>query len=77
MPVPTDPSKSTSASDEVTQTPRKLVLCFDGTADQYDGDATNVVKLYSLLAKDKVEEQLCYYQVSAPRFTISNASYVL
>ncbi|PCH40124.1 hypothetical protein WOLCODRAFT_98323 [Wolfiporia cocos MD-104 SS10] len=41
--------------------PRTLVLCFDGTADQYAGKNTNVVKLYSLLKKDD-SEQLCYYQ---------------
>ena len=74
--MPTDPSQSTSASDEATQKSRTLVLCFDGTTDKFDTDVTNVVKLYSLLSKDKVEEQLCYYQVSALRFTISNASYV-
>jgi len=42
--------------------PRTLVLCFDGTTNQYDGTNTNVVKLYSLLKKDKAEEQLTYYQ---------------
>jgi hypothetical protein len=38
------------------------VLCFDGTTNTYDNNITNVIKLYSLLKKDKVEEQLCYYQ---------------
>ena len=76
MPVPTDDSKSTSSSDNATQKPRRLVLCFDGTKDKFDNDVTNVIKLYSILAKDKVEDQLCYYQVSAPHFTVSNASYV-
>ena len=76
MPVPTHLSKSTSSSDEATQTSRRLVLCFDGTKDKFDDDVTNVIKLYSILAKDNVEEQLCYYQVSAPRFTVSNVSYV-
>ena len=75
------PSNSTPAPVtsrvEVTRKPRTLVLCFDGTADQYDADVTNVVKLYSLLLKDKVEDQLCYYQVSALSFTVYNASYVL
>ncbi|OCH91234.1 hypothetical protein OBBRIDRAFT_834390 [Obba rivulosa] len=40
---------------------RTLVLCFDGTADQYDSDNTNVVKFYDLLSKDD-PQQLCYYQ---------------
>ncbi|EKM49551.1 uncharacterized protein PHACADRAFT_265089 [Phanerochaete carnosa HHB-10118-sp] len=41
---------------------RTLVLCFDGTSNQFDGDNTNVVKLYSLLKKDNTDDQLCYYQ---------------
>ncbi|KAJ7078613.1 hypothetical protein B0H15DRAFT_535847 [Mycena belliarum] len=41
---------------------RTLVLCFDGTSDQYDGYNTNVVKLFGLLQKDDFREQLCYYQ---------------
>jgi Uncharacterized alpha/beta hydrolase domain (DUF2235) len=51
---------------EVTRKPRTLVLCFDGTADQYSAKISNVVKLFSILRKDKVDDQLCYYQVSAP-----------
>lgn len=42
--------------------PRTLVLCFDGTANEYDADNTNVVKLFALLKKDNFDEQLCYYQ---------------
>ncbi|KAI0275275.1 hypothetical protein BC834DRAFT_921341 [Gloeopeniophorella convolvens] len=42
--------------------PRTIVLCFDGTTNEYGPNNTNVVKLYSLLRKDKVEDQLCYYQ---------------
>ncbi|KAI0269949.1 hypothetical protein BC834DRAFT_967664 [Gloeopeniophorella convolvens] len=43
---------------------RTLVLCFDGTTNAYGDQNTNVVKLYSLLTKDRVDEQLCYYQAS-------------
>ncbi|KAI6044762.1 hypothetical protein EDC04DRAFT_260585 [Pisolithus marmoratus] len=42
--------------------PRMLVLCFDGTAGQFDSDNTNVVKFFGLLRKDAVDKQLCYYQ---------------
>ncbi|KAI0074015.1 hypothetical protein K474DRAFT_1665915 [Panus rudis PR-1116 ss-1] len=42
--------------------PRTLVLCFDGTSNQFAGSNTNVVKFYSLLKKDDEREQLCYYQ---------------
>ncbi|KAJ7740261.1 hypothetical protein DFH07DRAFT_982833 [Mycena maculata] len=52
---------------------RNLILCFDGTAGQYDGYAsgprpftrlsnTNAVKLFALLKKDDFRQQLCYYQ---------------
>ncbi|KAF8158001.1 hypothetical protein B0H34DRAFT_674491 [Crassisporium funariophilum] len=43
--------------------PRTLVLCFDGTSNEFDADNTNVVKLFALLKKDDSEEQLCYYQM--------------
>ncbi|PFH49951.1 hypothetical protein AMATHDRAFT_146421 [Amanita thiersii Skay4041] len=48
--------------DEITKKSRTLVLCFDGTSNQFDGDNTNVVKFFSLLKKDDFNEQLCYYQ---------------
>ncbi|CAE6520488.1 unnamed protein product [Rhizoctonia solani] len=42
--------------------PRTLVLCFDGTTNVYDETNTNVVKLFSLLKRDKRDEQMVYYQ---------------
>ncbi|KAG6330897.1 hypothetical protein ID866_8191 [Astraeus odoratus] len=42
--------------------PRTLVLCFDGTAGQFDSDNTNVVKLFSALRKEDTDEQRTYYQ---------------
>jgi hypothetical protein len=42
---------------------RTLVLCFDGTGDQFDADNSNIVQLVSLLKKDDRENQLVYYQV--------------
>lgn len=45
-----------------TAGPRTLVLCFDGTAAQFDSDNTNVVKLFGLLRKDEMDKQRCYYQ---------------
>ncbi|KAF5377977.1 hypothetical protein D9615_006665 [Tricholomella constricta] len=47
---------------EVTKSGRALVLCFDGTSGEYDGDNTNIVKFFALLKKDDFNEQLCYYQ---------------
>ncbi|KAI6044766.1 hypothetical protein EDC04DRAFT_3105514 [Pisolithus marmoratus] len=42
--------------------PRTLVLCFDGTRDKFDGDNTNVVKLFGFLEKNEWNKQRCYYQ---------------
>lgn len=42
---------------------RNLVLCFDGTGDQFDDDNSNIVKLFSMLKRDDVKQQLVYYQV--------------
>jgi len=45
-------------------TSRTLVLCFDGTGDQFDNDNSNIVQLVTLLKKDDSTKQLVYYQVS-------------
>ena len=41
---------------------RTLVLCFDGTGDQFDADNSNIVQLVSLLNKDDTSQQMVYYQ---------------
>jgi hypothetical protein len=43
---------------------RTLVVCFDGTGDQFDNDNSNIVKLVALMKKDDRHQQLVYYQVS-------------
>jgi len=50
------------STDPTTPQPRVIVLCFDGTADQYDAANTNVVKFYALLDKCCPLEQIVYYQ---------------
>jgi uncharacterized protein (DUF2235 family) len=40
---------------------RNLVLCFDGTNNQYAATNTNVVKIYAMLDREG-NEQFCYYQ---------------
>ncbi|KAI0962092.1 hypothetical protein AcV7_001013 [Taiwanofungus camphoratus] len=50
--------------------PRTLVLCFDGTGDQFDADNSNVVLLFSMLKKDTPHEQLVYYQAGIGTYTI-------
>ena len=42
--------------------PRNLVLCLDGTSNQFAANNTNVVKLYAMLDRTHSELQLSYYQ---------------
>jgi uncharacterized protein (DUF2235 family) len=39
---------------------RNIVLCCDGTSNEYSDYKTNVVKLFSILVKDN-SKQLCFY----------------
>ncbi|KAF5339783.1 hypothetical protein D9611_009030 [Ephemerocybe angulata] len=48
---------------------RTIVLCFDGTGDQFDDDNSNVVQLVSLLKKDDRSKQMVYYQTLTLRKT--------
>jgi uncharacterized protein (DUF2235 family) len=43
--------------------PRRLVLCFDGTGNQYQGteEDTNIVKIYEMLERH-IPGQYHYYQ---------------
>lgn len=41
---------------------RTLVLCFDGTGDQFDSDNSNIVQFFSMLKKDDPAQQMVYYQ---------------
>ncbi|CAE6437760.1 unnamed protein product [Rhizoctonia solani] len=41
---------------------RTLVLCFDGTGDEYDQDNSNIVQFVHLLNKDNSDNQMVYYQ---------------
>ncbi|KAI0829012.1 hypothetical protein BC628DRAFT_1337562 [Trametes gibbosa] len=76
---PTTPASVHSSSSELGDndiippydpaTPRTLVLCFDGTGDQFDSDNSNVVKFFSLLKKDDRREQMVYYQTGIGTYT--------
>jgi len=43
---------------------RTLILCFDGTGDKFDGDISNIIKLFSMLKRDENDVQMCFYQVN-------------
>ncbi len=68
------PDLQAESEKSATQTPvppvippdhaaRTLILCFDGTGDQFDADNSNIVQLVSMLKKDDSTKQLVYYQV--------------
>ncbi|KAF9565098.1 hypothetical protein CPC08DRAFT_630430 [Agrocybe pediades] len=48
---------------------RTLVLCFDGTGDQFDADNSNIVELFAMLKKDDPDKQLVYYQAGIGTYT--------
>ncbi|KAH8987092.1 hypothetical protein EDB86DRAFT_3082464 [Lactarius hatsudake] len=50
--------------------PRTLVLCFDGTGDQFDADNTNIVQFCSTLKKDDKNQQMVYYQSGVGTCTV-------
>ncbi|KAF4596088.1 hypothetical protein EYR38_007462 [Pleurotus pulmonarius] len=51
---------------------RTLVLCFDGTGDQFDEDNSNIVQLFTLLKKDNRDVQMVYYQAGIGTYTSPN-----
>ncbi|KAF2663782.1 hypothetical protein BT63DRAFT_444260 [Microthyrium microscopicum] len=46
----------------VKEHPRTLVICLDGTGDQFDEDNSNIVYFVSCLMKHTPERQVTYYQ---------------
>ncbi|KAI1814978.1 hypothetical protein GGS20DRAFT_584909 [Poronia punctata] len=42
--------------------PRTIVICLDGTGDQFDNDNSNIVHFVSCLKKHSPEKQVTYYQ---------------
>ncbi|KAG9003222.1 hypothetical protein FRB90_011229 [Tulasnella sp. 427] len=50
-------------SEDHDKCPRTLVLCFDGTGNEFEQDKnSNVVLLFQMLKRDNPEHQLVYYQ---------------
>ncbi|EPQ54493.1 hypothetical protein GLOTRDRAFT_77041 [Gloeophyllum trabeum ATCC 11539] len=56
---------------EGPSTPRRrtIVLCFDGTGDQFDEDNSNIVQLMAMMRKDDASKQLVYYQAGIGTYT--------
>jgi hypothetical protein len=53
--------------------PRRLVLCFDGTSNKFQGDRsdTNIVKIYQMLDRN-TSDQFHYYQRKADHYSNIN-----
>ncbi|KAJ2922451.1 hypothetical protein H1R20_g14641, partial [Candolleomyces eurysporus] len=56
---------------------RTLVLCFDGTGDQFDDDNSNIVQFVSLLKKDDRTKQIVYYQIFDTMFAHSIGAHIM
>ncbi|KAJ3812985.1 hypothetical protein F5876DRAFT_63523 [Lentinula aff. lateritia] len=77
---PTDPFSSSSDEEIVdslldnnivppSHPFRTLVLCFDGTGDQFDADNSNIIQFFTALKKDDRSKQMVYYQAGIGTYT--------
>ncbi|KAF9039699.1 hypothetical protein BDZ89DRAFT_981890 [Hymenopellis radicata] len=78
--LPASPQGSTSSQQTANGTSgspvippdhpyRTLVLCFDGTGDQFDQDNSNIVQFFSMLPKGDRNKQMVYYQAGIGTYT--------
>ena len=42
---------------------KMLIVCFDGTGNEFNTDNSNIVQLVSMLERDDKTKQMVYYQV--------------
>ncbi|TFK33598.1 hypothetical protein BDQ12DRAFT_690919 [Crucibulum laeve] len=73
-PLPVHREETLDPSSSVATIPpdhrhRTLILCFDGTGDQFDADNSNIVQLVSLLKKNDRSKQMVYYQAGIGTYT--------
>ncbi|KAJ7621997.1 hypothetical protein DFH06DRAFT_1009614 [Mycena polygramma] len=74
MHSPIEDNTSGPAASELPAIPperpfRTLVLCFDGTGDQFDLDNSNIVQFFSMLPKGDRTKQMVYYQAGIGTYT--------
>jgi uncharacterized protein (DUF2235 family) len=55
-----------------SRTHRTLVLCFDGTGNEFDTKNSNVIRFYSMLKKDSWNDQRVYYQSGIGTYNTSS-----
>jgi hypothetical protein len=49
-------------SKDAEKHPRTIIICLDGTGDQFDNDNSNIVHFVSCLKKHSPDHQVTYYQ---------------
>ncbi|KAI8631589.1 hypothetical protein F5Y19DRAFT_424232 [Xylariaceae sp. FL1651] len=49
-------------ADDAKDHPRTIIICLDGTGDQFDNDNSNIVHFVSCLKKHSPDQQVTYYQ---------------
>lgn len=49
---------------------KMLIVCFDGTGNEFNTDNSNIVQLVSMLKKDDKTRQMVYYQVRLALFVL-------
>lgn len=52
-------------------TGKTIILAFDGTSNQFGSKNTNVIRLFSLLEKDRPDIQILYYQPGIGELLVS------
>ncbi|KAI1079731.1 hypothetical protein F5B20DRAFT_150630 [Whalleya microplaca] len=69
---PTSPTMNTAR--DTRRTPRKLVLCFDGTGNKFKGDDSdsNILKIFRCLDRE-AGDQYHYYQPGIGTYIVSNS----
>ncbi|KAJ6479221.1 hypothetical protein C8R47DRAFT_1178465 [Mycena vitilis] len=79
-PFPRSSERNLEETIPPTNDHRTLVLCFDGTGDQFDDDVgalrilwrrnSNVINFFTMLKKDDTSQQLVYYQAGIGTYSI-------
>ena len=69
-PISVESGRQTTSSSSlppfIGQTPhsgKMLIVCFDGTGNDFNADNSNIVQLVSMLKRDDKTKQMVYYQV--------------
>ncbi|KAI2602509.1 hypothetical protein GGR54DRAFT_623877 [Hypoxylon sp. NC1633] len=67
-------SPAMNPTKEIRRTPRKLVLCFDGTGNKFRGDDSdsNILKIFRCLDRE-AGDQFHYYQPGIGTYVVSNS----